>query len=61
MDLLSIDVTDLPDPAAARYGEMVTLIGAQVGIDDLAAATKAPAAEVLSGLGHRFHRIYYAI
>jgi len=61
MDLLSIDVTDLPDPAAARYGEMVTLIGAQVGIDDLAAATKTSAAELLSGLGHRFHRIYYAI
>jgi alanine racemase len=61
MDLLPIDVTDLPDQAAARYGEMVTLIGAQVGIDDLAAATKTPAAEVLCGLGQRFHRIYYAI
>jgi alanine racemase len=61
MDLLPIDVTDLPDQTAARYGEMVTLIGAQVGIDDVAAATKTAAAEVLSGLGHRFHRIYYAI
>jgi alanine racemase len=61
MDLLPIDVTDLPDQAAARYGEMVTLIGAQVGIDDLAAATKTSAAELLSGLGRRFHRIYYAI
>ncbi len=60
-DLLPIDVTDLPDPAVARYGAMVTLIGAQVGIDELAAATKSTAAEVLSGLGHRFHRIYYAI
>jgi alanine racemase len=65
MDLLPIDVTDLPDPAAARYGEMVTLIGAQagidIGIDDLAAATKSTGREVLSRLGHRFHRIYYAI
>jgi alanine racemase len=60
-DLLPIDVTDLPDQAAARYGEMVTLIGPQVGIDDLAAATKTSAAEVLSGFGQRFHRIYYAI
>jgi alanine racemase len=61
MDLLPIDVTDLPEPAAARYGEMVTLIGAEVGIDDIAAATKSSGREVLSGLGHRFHRIYYAI
>jgi alanine racemase len=39
----------------------VTLIGAEVGIDDIAAATKSSGREVLSGLGHRFHRIYYAI
>jgi alanine racemase len=62
MDLLPIDVTDLPNPAAARYGEMVTLIGgAELGIDDLAAATKSTGREVLSQLGHRFHRVYYAI
>jgi alanine racemase len=61
MDLLPIDVTDLPDPAAARYGEMVTLIGPELGIDDLAAATKSTGREILSQLGHRFHRIYYAI
>ena len=61
MDLLPVDVTDLPDPAAARYGEMATLIGAQVGIDELAAATASSGREVLSGLGHRFHRVYYAI
>jgi alanine racemase len=61
MDLLPIDVTDLPDPAAARFGEMVTLIGHDIGIDDLAAAAKSSAREVLSHLGHRFRRIYYAI
>jgi alanine racemase len=61
MDLLPVDVTDLPDPAAARYGEMATLIGAQVGIDELAAATASSGREVLSGLGQRFHRLYYAI
>jgi alanine racemase len=27
MDLLPIDISDLPDPTAARHGEMVTLIG----------------------------------
>ena len=61
MDLLPIDVSDLPDPTAARYGEMVTLIGGEIGIDDIAAATKSTGGEVLSHLGSRFHRIYYAI
>jgi alanine racemase len=61
MDLLPIDVSDLPDPAAARYGEMVTLIGGEIGIDDVAAATRSTGREVLSHLGSRFHRIYYAI
>jgi alanine racemase len=61
MDLLPIDVTDLPDPTVARYGEMVTLIGAEIGIDDVAAAVKSPGREVLSHLGRRFHRIYYAM
>ena len=61
MDLLPIDVSDLPDPTAARHGEMVTLIGGEIGIDDLAAATKSTGREVLSHLGSRFHRIYYAL
>jgi alanine racemase len=61
MDLLPIDVTDLPDPTAARYGQMVTLIGGQIGIDEVAAAISSTGREVLSKLGSRFHRIYYAI
>jgi alanine racemase len=61
MDLLPIDVTDLPDPTAARYGEMVTLIGGAIGIDEVAAAIRSTGREVLSQLGSRFHRIYYAI
>jgi alanine racemase len=61
MDLLPIDVSDLPDPAAARYGEMVTLIGGEIGIDEVAAASRSIGREVLSHLGSRFHRIYYAI
>jgi alanine racemase len=61
MDLLPVDVTDLPDPTAARYGEMVTIIGREIGIDDLAAGAKTTGREVLSHLGHRFHRVYYAI
>ncbi len=60
MDLLAIDITNLSNPSAARHGDMVTLIGAELGIDDLAAAAKSTGREVLSNLGHRFHRIYYA-
>ncbi len=59
MDLLPIDVTDLPDPTVARFGEMVTLIGTELGIDDLAAGAKSTGREVLSHLGHRFYRLYY--
>ncbi len=61
MDLLPVDVTDLPNPTAARYGEMVTLIGAQLPIDDLAGAARLSGREVFSHLGRRFHRIYFAI
>jgi alanine racemase len=59
MDLLPIDVTDL-DRSVARFGAMVTLIGDGVAIDELAAASGSTGREVLSRLGRRFHRIYYA-
>ena len=59
IDLLPIDITDL-DRSVARFGAMVTLIGDGIGIDDLAAASGSTGREILSRLGHRFHRIYYA-
>jgi alanine racemase len=59
MDLLAIDVTDILDPSAVRRGKMVTLIGQEISIDDLAAAGKSTGREVLSHLGRRFHRIYH--
>jgi alanine racemase len=61
MDLLPIDITDLSDPTAARLGQMVTLIGPEIGIDEFAAAAKSNGREMLSHLGARFHRIYYAV
>jgi alanine racemase len=61
MDLLPIDITDLSHPTAARLGQMVTLICAEIGIDEFAAAAKSNGREVLSHLGARFHRIYYAV
>jgi len=59
IDLLPVDVTDL-DRSLARFGAMVTLIGDGVAIDDLAAASGSTGREILSRLGCRFHRIYYA-
>jgi len=59
MDLLPIDVTGL-DRSVARFGAIVTLIGDGVSIDDLAAASGSTGREILSRLGRRFHRIYYA-
>jgi alanine racemase len=58
-DFLPIDVSDL-DRSVARVGAMVTLIGAGIGIDDLAAASGSTGREILSRLGRRFHRIYRA-
>jgi alanine racemase len=60
LDLLPVDVTDLPDARAARIGELVTLIGPAISIDEIAEATRSTGREVLSGLGGRFHRVYYA-
>jgi alanine racemase len=60
LDLLAIDVTDLPDARAARGGEMATLIGATLTIDEVAEATHSTGGEVLSALGSRLHRRYYA-
>lgn len=55
MDLITLDVTDHP---AAREGAMVTLLGEQQGIDDLAAAAGTISYEILTSLGTRFKRRY---
>jgi alanine racemase len=60
MDLLAIDVTDVSEPTITRQGNMVTLVGSEIRIDDVAAVSKSTSRELLIHLGHRFHRIYYA-
>ena len=60
LDLLAIDVTDLPNARAAWSGEMATLISPTMTIDEVAEATQSTGREVLTALGSRFHRIYYA-
>ena len=57
MDLMAIDITDLPD-AAARRGEWATLIGDDLPIDEVAAAAGTIGYEVLTSLGQRYHRVY---
>jgi alanine racemase len=57
MDLLAVDVTDLPASAVKR-GDMATLIGDGISVDDLAARANTIGYEVLTSLGRRYHRIY---
>jgi alanine racemase len=57
MDLLAIDVTDLPN-SAVRRGHWVTLIGEGVTVDELAHHFGTTGYEVLTSLGRRYARIY---
>jgi alanine racemase len=57
MDLLMLDVTDLPD-GAARRGEFATLIGGELGIDEVAIAAGTIGYEILTRLGLCCHRNY---
>lgn len=57
MDLMAVDITDLP-PNAARRGHMVTLIGEGISLDDLAHHFGTIGYEVLTSLGKRYARLY---
>jgi alanine racemase len=57
MDLMAVDITDVP-PKAARRGHMVTLIGEGITVDELAHHFGTIGYEVLTSLGSRFARIY---
>jgi alanine racemase len=57
MDLISVDVTDIPD-GGARRGDFATLIGGALNIDEQATAMSTLGYELLTRLGDRFHRIY---
>jgi alanine racemase len=56
MDLIAIDVTDVPTPV--KRGDMVTLIGDDITVDDFAVAAGTIGYEVLTSIGKRYHRIY---
>ena len=57
MDLMAIDVTDLP-PGAIRRGGMATLIGEGITADELAHHFGTIGYEVLTSLGRRYARVY---
>ncbi|WP_417673663.1 alanine racemase [Roseibium sp.] len=57
MDMLALDVTDVPE-TAARHGVFVELLGPNVAASDLAIYAETIDYEYLTGLGRRFHRHY---
>jgi alanine racemase len=57
MDLLALDVTDLPENVVRR-GDFATLLGEGIGVDELAAWGGTISYEVLTRLGNRYTRVY---
>ena len=57
MDLMAIDVTDVAQSRIGR-GDLVNLLGPEIGVDDLAARAGTIGYEVLTSLGRRYRRIY---
>ena len=57
MDLIAVDITDLPNNAVRR-GHMVTLIGEGITVDELAHHFGTIGYEVLTSLGRRYTRVY---
>ncbi len=57
MDLITLDVTDLP-AAAVRPGSWVDLIGSGDGVERLAEEAGTIGYEILTSLGRRYHRHY---
>ncbi len=58
MDLLTFDVSAV-DPALARPGAMIELLGPAYGVDDAAADAGTIGYEILTALGARYHRVYH--
>jgi alanine racemase len=57
MDLIAIDVTDLPEDSVKR-GDFATLIGDDIGIDEFAGHAGTIGYEALTALGRRYARNY---
>ncbi|MBI3703247.1 MAG: alanine racemase [Rhizobiales bacterium] len=57
MDLLAIDISALPE-GAVRRGDLATLIGGEITVDEVAIKAGTIGYEVLTSLGRRYHRVY---
>ena len=57
MDLLCADITDIPAGTVHR-GDHATLIGGDIGVDEVAAAAGTIGYEILTRLGPRCHLVY---
>ena len=57
MDLMAVDVTDVP-VSEVRRDMMATLIGAGLTLDEVATQAGTISYEVLTDLGQRFHRVW---
>ena len=57
MDLVTIDVTDVPE-AESQIGALVEVLGTEMTADDLAEHARTNAYEVMTALGRRYARLY---
>ena len=57
MDLMCLDVSDVP-PDAVAEGDLVTLIGPDLPLEEIAAAAGTINYEILTSLGQRLERTY---
>ncbi len=57
MDLVVFDVSDV-DPAIARPGGFIELLGDDYGVDAAAADAGTIGYEILTALGRRYYRVY---
>jgi alanine racemase len=57
MDLVAVDVTDLPEDTPRR-GDFAALLDEEIGVDELASHAGTVAYEILTGFGNRYRRIY---
>ncbi len=57
MDMICVDVTDLPDNSVSRSGN-AEIFGEKISLDGVAYASQTLSYEVLTRLGNRFNRVY---
>src|SRR3954454_15007600 len=57
MDLVTVDVTDVPE-AESQPGALIEVLGPHLTADDLAEHARTNAYEVMTALGRRYARVY---